>query len=360
MVPSTHEIFGRRLRQARTMRNFSLRELAEAAGEVISHTALSKYEAGLMLPGSDVLVTLADALGQPTDYFFRPFTIELEGVRFRKKVRLKASEQKAILERARDYFERYHEAEELAGDVRVFKSPFAGRHVAAANEAEHIAAQLRQRWKLGHDPLPNIHEMMETNGIKVFEVEVEGTDFDGLSADTSAGPVVVIASHLNRNLPRKRMTSAHELAHVVVEFAPGTDDKIEEEFAKRFAGAFLLPADTFVLAFGRHRHRISLGELIDLKIQFGASIMAIMKRAEQLNLISTSAFRNFCIIANRERWRSQGEPGDDQFRGKEGDGRFRQLVLRAVAEEQISVSRGAALLDQSLSQFREGLRDVIG
>lgn len=340
------------------MRNFSLRELAEAAGNAVSHTALAKYEDGVMLPGSDVLIELSKALVQPVDYFFRPFTIELEGVRFRKKVRLKASEEKAVLERARDYFERYHEAEELAGDVRVFKAPFGGHKVSDANEAEQLAQELRKKWHLGQDPLPNIHELMESNGIKVFEADVVGTDFDGLSAETSAGPVVVLASHLNKNLPRRRMTSTHELAHVVVDFADN-DEKLEEEFAKRFAGAFLLPAETFTNAFGRHRQRISLGELIDLKVQFGASIMAIMKRAEQLKLISAAAFKNFCIIASKERWRSQGEPGDDKFAGREGDGRFKQLVLRAVSEEQISVSRGAALLGQSLHEFRDALRSVI-
>lgn len=342
------------------MHGFSLRALSEATGSVVSHAALAKYESGVMHPGSEVLIALSKALNQSIDYFYRPFELEMSEVRFRKKTRLGVSAQKAILEKARDYFERYHEAEELADDVKRFKSPFAGKVIKDASTAESMADELRKAWRLGGDPLPNVQELMESHGIKVFEAEVEGTDFDGLSAETSVGPVVVLSRHLNSNLPRKRMTSTHELAHVVAEFEEGIDERVEEDFAKRFAGAFLLPQETFIPAFGKSRQKLSLGELIDLKARFGASIFAIMKRAEQLALISPSTFKQFCIFANTQHWRSNGEPGDDQYKGIEGDGRFRQLVLRAVAEEQISSSRGAALLGIPLTQFRREIQEVLG
>ena len=39
--------------------------------------------------------------------------------------------------------------------------------------------------------------------------------------------------------------------------------------------------------------------------------------------------------------------------------RYKQLVWRAVAEGQISMSKGAALLKQDLASFRHDLKDVI-
>ena len=96
-----------------------------------------------------------------------------------------------------------------------------------------------------------------------------------------------------------------------------------------------------------------------MKRTFGASIMAIMKRAEQLELISPSVYRGFCMHANQHRWRAEGEPGDDQYLRPEGSGRFRTLVLRAVVEDVISVSAGAAHLGLALHEMRQELRSVI-
>ena len=88
--------------------------------------------------------------------------------------------------------------------------------------------------------------------------------------------------------------------------------------------------------------------------------MAIMRRARSLAIISEPTYRNFCITANKRRWRSQGEPGDSDYRGCESDGRFRQLVRRAMAEETISSSKAAALLRQPLRDVRKDLEQVIG
>ena len=45
--------------------------------------------------------------------------------------------------------------------------------------------------------------------------------------------------------------------------------------AARFAGAFLLLRDTFIAEFGKMRRGISLVDLIELKVNFGASIWVI-------------------------------------------------------------------------------------
>jgi len=351
--------FPARLKQARIMCGLSLRELAGKIGETVSYAALSKYEHGLMQPSSGVLIALSQALSQSQDFFFRPFRLELTGVRFRKRAVLGVSAEKAFLERARDHFERYQEIEELVGDVRRFESPFEGESVDTQDAAERLSRKLREKWRLGMDPLPNIQELLEENGIKVFELQTDDTHFDGLKADTDVGPVVVLASWLRGNLPRMRLTEVHELAHIVLPIAKGTADADEEKLANRFAGAFLLPEDAFRNAFGKHRHQLGIGELIEMKRTFGASIMAIMKRADQLGLINPAVYKRFCIHANKQQWRSRGEPGDDQFVREEGSGRFRRLVLRAVAEDVISVSAGAEHLGVGLHELRKEMKTVI-
>lgn len=354
-MDETRQIFARRLRQARAIRGMSLRELSEALKNAVSHNALAKYENSEMMPGSEMIGLLADVLVQPVDFFFRPFTLNLQQIKFRKRARFGKKAQDAIREQALEYFERYREVEEMLGEVRQFEGKLRRKAVKTAEEAEDAADALRDGWQLGRDPLPNLVELLETRGIKVYETELEENDCDGFSAETEAGPVIVLAP--TTNLLRKRMTLAHELAHVVLPFAESLTEAEEENIAKRFAGALLLPKETFLAEFGKMRNAISLSELIEMKVNFGASIMAMMMRAKQLSLISEAVFVRFCKETTA--WKSaKKEPGDDRYCGNESHSRFRQLVQRAVAEDQISISKGAALVRQNLATFRRDLQEV--
>lgn len=354
-MDETRQTFARRLRQARTIRGMSLRNLSEALKNTVSHNALAKYENSEMMPSSETIGMLADVLMQPIDFFFRPFTLSLKQIKFRKRARLSKKAEDSIREQALEYFERYHEIEELLGEVRKFEGKHRRKPIKAVEEAEEAADSLRDRWELGRDPLPNLVELLETNGIKVYETELEENDCDGFSADTETGPVIVLAS--KNNVLRKRMTLAHELAHVVLPLAESLSPKEEENVVKRFAGALLLPKETFLAEFGKLRNAISLAELIEMKANFGASIMAIMMRAKQLGLISDPVFLRFCKETGA--WRTaRQEPGDDQYCGNETHSRFKQLVQRAVAEDQISMSKGAALLRQNIGTFRCELKEV--
>jgi Zn-dependent peptidase ImmA (M78 family) len=354
-MDETRQIFARRLRQARTMRGFSLRDLSEALKNSVSHNALAKYENAEMMPGSETLGLLADALMQPVDFFFRPFTLNLRQIKFRKRARFGKKAQEAIKEQALEFFERYREIEELLGDVREFEGKLRRKALNTPEEADNAADALRDHWKLGRDPLPNVIELLETRGIKVYETALVESDCDGFSAETEGGPVIVLAP--TKNLLRKRMTLAHELAHLVLPLAESLDASEEEKIAKTFAGALLLPKETFSAEFGRMRNAISLSELIELKATFGASISAMMMRAKQLGLISEAVFVRFCKETGP--WRSaREEPGDDRYCGNESHSRFKQLVQRAVTEDQISVSKGAALLRENVASFRRNLQEV--
>jgi len=352
-------VFSRRLQQARLMKGFSLRQLSEAVEGNISHNALAKYEGAVMMPDSKILITVAKALSQPTDFFFRPFTVSVGAVHFRRKARLPEKRAAALKELSATALERYREIEELTGDVRQFTPLFKSEVIRHAEDAEAFAVRTREAWNLGDDPIPNVHELLEEKGIKVVEIPEKDFAFDGLSALTDVGPVIVLASHLNNNIPRKRLTEAHELAHVVLPTPTDLGEKEEEALAFRFAGAFLMPATSFTAAFGRHRTGISLGELLALKAQFGASMMAIMKRAHQLELITDHTHRQFSMFANRNHWRTKGEPDDRQFQSMEDNCRYKQLVLRAVAEDLISASKGAALLNCPLDDFRKEFREIV-
>lgn len=347
---SHREVFGSRLVQARKMRGLSLRELAGKLEGLVSANALNKYERAMMMPGDDIVMALATALGVGPDFFFRGFRIELEGIHFRKRQSLGKKEELQVTEKARDYFERYLEAEEVLGIREPFESPIKG-HVRTVDEAEERAAELRVKWNLGNDALPNIVDLMEENNVKVFSADQAPRSFDGFSCMAAGNAVVVVGGWLDACIPRKRMTLAHELAHAVFD-TKGLDEKDEEKIAKRFAGAFLLPKAALVRLLGEKRSKIALQELLSIKTAYGISAWAVAHRAHELGIINDMHYRHFCMFANAQRWKDEGEPGDKDFSGKEASDRLRTLVFRALSEGVVTMSKAAALLALSVDSLR--------
>jgi Zn-dependent peptidase ImmA (M78 family) len=348
------QTFAQRLAQARKMRGLSLRALADKMGGQISYNALHKYELGRMMPDSKVLVAVAEALDQDVDFFFREPTLELKGMQFRKASRLGAKEEEAIRERAVDFFERHREIEELLGIASPFKNPLANRPVHNGEDVEVAAGQLREAWRLGEDPLPNVRETLESKGIMMFDVEAPES-FNGFAGHADGHPAIVLAKWLDRDLPRKRFTALHEVGHLLLQFPPSMSLKEQENLCHRFAGAMLMPQRVFIAEFGGHRQHVSLAELTSLKGRYGISNAAIMHRALDLELITPAMHKRFCIISRQQGWHKD-EPG--RYAGSECSSRFEQLVVRAASEAVISESKGAALLNEPFVDFRDRLAGV--
>jgi Zn-dependent peptidase ImmA (M78 family) len=293
-------------------------------------------------------------LHQPLDFFVRPIHVTLDRVRYRKHSKLSISRTRAIQDQALDFFERYWEIEEIMEARRPFCHPLPNRKVTKPDDVRSLAKRLRSVWQLGSDPLPNVHELLELLGIKVFELPISDRTFDGFSAETTQGPVVVIARWLNQDIPRKRMTEVHELAHIILQIPDEVSEREEEKIVWQFAGELLLPEESFRDAFGK-RTCIDLSELLEFKAHFGASMMAIVYRAKQLELITDSAYRSFFRYANAQGWRRVGEPGVSVYTGSESYSRFRTLVHRGVVEQRISESKAAAYLHQSIAELHHDL-----
>lgn len=344
--------FGLRLERARMMRGLSLRGLSDALEGVVSHSAIAKYEKGQMGPDSRVVLALCRILGVDTEFFFRPTTVTLSDIGFRKRTSVLVKEVDKIREQARDFFERYLEIEGILGlkphplermDLRGMQDM-----ETMLKAADQAACTVRKSWKLGINPIPNVHEELEHGGVKVKEVECE-TDFDGFSGWADGMPVIVLAKHLNDNLPRKRFTAAHELGHLVLQLPDGLGKKEAERLCDRFAGSFLMPAAALT-EFGAKRSTVTLGELKALKAEWGMALQAIMRRFEALGIITTSRRTSFDFLyRTKYKWHVIGEPG--QWSGSETSNRFALLVFRATAEELITRSKGASLLGVSARDF---------
>ncbi len=342
--------FGNRLKSARKMAGLSMEDLVKRAGGVVSKQSISKYEKGMMKPSSDVLIRLASVLGVKPEFFFRHTLIELSKMQFRKRAKLPVKIIESLKQRTIDFLERYIELESVLGIKGKFCNPLSNFAIMNTQDVENASLKLRTAWKLGLAPISNFLELLEENGIRVYEVQ-NIDDFDGLSA--RVGDLYVIVINKDLSTDRIRFTAAHELAHILCEFPKGSQ---KEKLCHAFAGAFLLPKTILERELMKKREQITLWELEEIKQFYGISIQAIVKRAHILGIVSDFYYRNFQVMLNRKGWKKK-EPVE--YKGREEAIRFKQLLHYGVSEEIITLSRGAELANMNLPDFIENVRTAV-
>jgi Zn-dependent peptidase ImmA (M78 family)/DNA-binding XRE family transcriptional regulator len=345
-------MIGKKLKIARAAAGLSLRDLAARMGDRVTAQAIGKYERDEDMPSSGVLIALARALDVREEYLLSDDEIVLEGVDFRKAPKASSREEAVLQAKTVHLLERYIAVEDLLNLRSAdWQQPRGAPYpVADLRDAEDVARSVREDWGLGHDPIPKLAELLEERGIKVLSIDLD--HIDGLAAKVrrkDRGDARVIVIKKSTWSERKRFNLAHELGHMVM----AVDTKIDEEkAAHRFAGAFLIPADSLRAEVGASRSTISIGELVALKERFGASIQAIVYRCKDLGIIRQSEFaRQFQVFTERG-WRTAPfeEPGKMDS-ALEEPRRFERLCYRALAERVISEAKAAELLDISVREL---------
>jgi len=327
---------GQRIKQARRSNNLSLRGLALQAE--ISPMAISKYERDQDIPSSGVLLRLSEALGVKIDFFLRPMTMNVQLQAFRKHAALGVKEQEAIKMRIQDWVERYLEVESLFPDEqRVISLPVHA--VNSFDQVENAALELRQRWNLGFDPIENLIQLLEDQGIKVGLVS--GFEhFDACTFTANQAPVIVSKADLPGD--RQRFNLGHELGHLVLNVQGELNP---ENASHRFVGAFLAPAQMVRFEIGSSRTALDMHELYLLKHKYGLSMQAWIHRAMDLEIISPAIAARLFQSFRANGW-NRKEPGDSF--PPEKPLRMERLIYRALAEDLISRSRAQELLGDPL------------
>lgn len=355
-----------RIKLARRKAGFSLRDLSFAMGGRVTAQAIGKYERGEDVPSSGVLTALASALGVSLNYLMDARGIELTGVEFRTKASTTGRDRAQVQTEVLEWIERYLQVETILDlDSAAWNCPIPNpRRPRAVADAEKLARDVRDAWRLGNDPIPNMTELLEEKGLKVLTVSlpmrVSGFTCMVSRADGQPGlPLIVVNSEFS--LERRRLTLAYELAHRLIDTA-SLGDKDEERAANLFAGAFLMPKEHLLEEAGKHRSSFGYRELIDLKRLYRVSGAALLVRLNQLEVITQSTLTYaFQSIARGWRSREPEELEPPALRGQlEKARRFERLCYRALAEGMISLSKAAELLRLPTEEVEAGLKGPQG
>jgi Zn-dependent peptidase ImmA (M78 family) len=96
------------------------------------------------------------------------------------------------------------------------------------------------------------------------------------------------------------MNAAHELAHLVMHQQVAASAAALEDDAKKFASAFLMPADAMrqmiVLP-------VTLDTFVPFKLKWGVSIQALIVRSHELGLITPRKYKSLMQRLSARGWR---------------------------------------------------------
>lgn len=325
-------MISQRIRQARTVCGFSQDEVVQALsqrGVALTKAALSKYERGTSVPRATLLNHLGAVLNVAPEYFLHETQVNVVWLAFRIRASATAGarERERFQAIARERVEAYLNLHETLVPEKPHCFP-PREKVSSPTEAEQAAEHLRLVWQLGDRPVASMTETIEDHDGIVVELAGAGEAVDGLAGIANdCHPVVAVDPGVPDD--RKRFTLAHELGHLLMDTASVQTPKDIERLANRFASAFIVPASVARRELGAKRPRLSLDELELLKTKHGLSMQAWLYRARDCAIIDEAHFNTLFDRLTRAHGR-RTEPVE--FRGRERPVRFRQMVLRALAE----------------------------
>lgn len=352
------ETFAKRLRQARIKAKLSMDALCKNIGGVVTKQAISKYEAAMMMPSSTILIALADALAVDLDYFFRPFSFALDNfeVSFRKKSSVGSKDVSALKVQIQDDIERYLEVEEILGIAPTTVCNINVDNIKTPEDMEQCGQQVRRIWGLGDDCIANVPDMLEANGIKViYTAAPDG--FDGVSGIVNGIHYVIVLNQDREHIERRRLTSLHELGHLLFnnKFSDGLTQHEKEKLCNAFANEMLLPSKKLKLFFGG-KDRIAFEELFAVGEAYGISADAIVHKLHEMGIVSDKRYKSFFIRKNQN---PALKVKVEESRYKENSSRrFETMVYSALAQKLITASKAASLLNCSLNEVRQKLNTI--
>jgi Zn-dependent peptidase ImmA (M78 family) len=180
------------------------------------------------------------------------------------------------------------------------------RPATTIEEAERLAAHVREAWRLGMGPISDVIGLLELHGVIPVEVRGHSHRLDAFSVWAEGRPMVFLSTDKGI-ATRRRFDAAHELLHLIAHRDHEVGDPALESVADRFASAFLLPEAPFRAECPA---RLSWPVLREMKRRWGVSLLALVRRAFDLGIYSEATYRRASVQWAQHGWREMGEPDE--------------------------------------------------
>lgn len=315
---------GKSIRYYREQKDVSQQWLANAIG--VSKMTVSNFESDKRYPNVEMAKKICKALditlGKLMAY---KDDVEIAEAVFQSSNKLTKAEKNAILAQVRLNAQMYHDAC-MCANAEVDESRLPKEKVPMGTDLEKIAVYMREALHLPMSgPVGNLIQTLESNGVFVTIIKQSAIirSFSSLAAmTTNVVPIVAVSGGLDRCGRREEM--AHALAYLLF-------SDVNERILNNAVEYFLLPSEDIIRELGRKRKNLCAKEILIIAEKYGVSEQCVVRRAKEEDIIS-------------RKWQGNVQNVIVDERKAESPTRLLQMVLRAYAEEEISISRAAELL----------------
>lgn len=314
-----YQFHGEKLKLARELHCMTITDLSKRIG--VSHQMVSNYENEKRLPTEERLKSITEALQLPRGFFFKNTFTDGERTSpsfFRKG----AAVPKKYQTQVEGYTKIYSSVKKLLStkvNLPKFTQPKFSliqkdfRQIDF-NDIELLAENLRDFHDLGNGPISNMTLLCEKMGISIFFADLHSAKIDAHTVFIDNAPYIIL-NKSRKSSVRLRFNIAHELGHILMHhkydekvISSTTNHRRIEAEANHFAGCFLMPESGLSLDMAAS----NLNYLISLKYHWKASLQAIIYRAEQIGLFSSTHTLHLRQQISRNKWRLF-EPLDDEI-----------------------------------------------
>lgn len=294
---------GDRLKFARTYRGMSAQELADRIK--VSRQSINQFENYSIdsdknsKPSMENIENIAQELKFPVEFFFQKEreNIKIKNTYFRALLSSKKKEKQSQINKAvlitviYDILQEYLEFP----DINI---PVVQKENLSDKDISNAARELRDLWNIGNKPIKDIIFLMENNGLVVTALSTNTEEIDAFTQYIKIENreyMCVVLENEKKSACRRQFSAAHELGHIILHANKINMNEIErsefreiERQANLFASELLLPEEEFkkdlIMPTSLKSYEI-------LKRKWHVSILAMMMRACNLNIITQNQFQ---------------------------------------------------------------------
>lgn len=314
------QLVPQRIKEAREYRFLSVIELADKIGK--SRQAVSQYENGTTKPTSDILTRIAEVTEFPIQYFFKHKRIstvsssEIPLYRGSKtKTKNLKNAYKIVVDWSHDIID-YLSKYVILLDVNLpdnVEFDFLN-NIDTEKQIEKIAEYLRVYWSLGKGPIQDTVGVLENNGFVISKIPHKAKEVEAFSLWYERHPYIFYEGNRDTSVSYS-FSICHELGHLILHQSlsenEATDSLLYKSLEKQanvFAGAFLMPAESF----GKEYLTSNLDSFIAIKKKWKVSLGAMIMRAYALGIIDDQQ-KGYLFRQLSSRGYRKHEPFDDEI-----------------------------------------------
>ncbi len=321
---------GENLTNLRIMHGYSRKQLSDMLS--VTEQAVWQYENNYTSPKLQIVNNLKSIFNVKSKYFYKqdilkryfiPENISVMNIAYRSKVMnvISKTQVEAKYVEYLDSFVNYVTANltlptqkiiQLRDEIITYLNNSNDDRKVEINK---VAKFTRQKLGLSNDTNDNLLFLIEKSGVFIFEKPI-GEEIDAYSLWTEKDRPFIILGNLKRSAVRRNFDIAHELGHLLlhykVEFTSlnRKEHKMLEKEANQFAGAFLLPEESFLEDVNTIAYVTNPDAYIDLKKKWTTSLQVLGYRAANLAVLDSKKHRNFYASLHRKGYLER-EPLDE-------------------------------------------------